>query len=60
MELNKSMRSLLENHSINLTDRIPENTYPIWSKNDVAGREYFGKAFVIFKEWHKQAVCYGI
>ncbi len=59
MELNNSMRALLEEHSISLNDFVSENhTYPIWCKTDAEGRSYWG--FSSFHGLDKHPPCSSI
>lgn len=45
---NKSMKLLLQRHKINVDDVPAQNTYPIWKKQDLAGRPYWG----VSDFWH--------
>ena len=41
---NKAMKSLLQRHKIDINDIPANDAYPIWKKQDQAGRPYWGVA----------------
>ena len=45
---NKAMKLLLQQHKVNVDDVPAQNTYPIWKKQDHAGRSYWG----VSDFWH--------
>lgn len=48
MQPNKAMKALLQQHKLDV-DNIPvKNAYPIWEKQDTAGRPYWG----VSEFWH--------
>lgn len=56
MKFNLNMKSLLKEHAIDSIDCISQNNaYPIWQKNDTAGRAYWGVAS--FWEMDKSPIC---
>ena len=42
IQSNKAMKLLLQQHKINVDDISADNAYPIWKKQDQAGRPYWG------------------
>ena len=48
IQSNKAMKLLLQQHKINVDDVPAQNTYPIWKKQDQAGRPYWG----VSDFWH--------